>query len=199
MKYESIEPRMAQWPVSGFEPRAPRRPVEIAAHVRRPGGQIVDVALLDLSPEGCRVRTPEYLWPGETIQFSVPRRGAIEAAVRWCKGGEAGLAFAAEEQAPEAARQERASVRFPADSEVSLRRIGNINYRVSVRDISPDGCRIDLVERPAVGEKLHLKFQGFDVLECTVRWVEGYIAGLEFARPFHPTVFDILLHRLGAR
>ncbi|MGH6784917.1 MAG: PilZ domain-containing protein [Sphingomicrobium sp.] len=199
MKYEPIEPPAGPAPPAGRPQRDPRRLVEMSAHVRRPGGQVVDVAMLDLSPDGCRVRTPEYLWPGEAIQFSIPRRGVIEAAVRWCKDGEAGLAFAAEEQAPEAAKVERASVRFPAASEVTLRRLGHLNFRVSVRDISPAGCRIDLVERPAVGETLHLKFQGLDVLECTVRWVDGYVAGLAFARPFHPAVFDILLDRLDIR
>jgi hypothetical protein len=199
VKHEPIEPGLAHPAASGLEPRAPRRPVDLAAHVRRAWGQVVDVELLDLSYDGCRVRTPEYLWPGEAIQFSIPRRGAIEAAVRWCKDGEAGLAFAVEEQAPEAIKVERASFRFPADSEVSLRRIGKPKFRVSVRDISPDGCCIDLVDRPAVGETLHLKFEGFEVLECTVRWVDGFVAGLAFARQFHPAVFDILLHRLDSR
>lgn len=198
MMPEPNEAPAGQAPDVGLPKRDPRRLVEMPAHVRRAAGQVVDVAVLDLSYAGCRVRTPEYLWPGEQIQFSIPRRGAIEATVRWCKDGKAGLAFAADEVTPESVQVERAGIRVPANSEVTLRRLGNLNFRVTVRDISPDGCSIDLVERPAVGETLHIKFDGLDVLECKVRWIDGYIAGLKFARPFHPAVFDILLVRLGA-
>lgn len=198
MMPEPIETPAGLAPAAGLPKRDPRRPVEMVAHVLRDGGKVVDVAVLDLSYAGCQVKTPEYLWPGEQIQFSIPRRGAIEAVVRWCKDGTAGLAFAAEEVAPEAVQVERAGIRVPANSEVTLRRLGHPNFQVNLRDISPVGCRIDLVERPAVGESLHIKFDGLEVIECTVRWIDGYIAGLAFARPFHPAVFDILLVRLGA-
>lgn len=200
MKHEPITAPAADQRVSGALPsRTLRRGVELCAHVLRGSGEIVDVALLDLSYEGCCIRTPECLWQGEGIKLSVPRRGVISASVRWCADGQAGLAFDSATKPPTKARVERASVRFPATSDVTLRRIGHLSFRVGVRDISLDGCRIDLVERPAIGETMHIKFEGLEVLECKVRWVDGYIGGLEFVRPIHPAVFDLLLMRLKAK
>lgn len=200
MKHEPIEPSAPDIPEEGrLASRKPRRTIALNAHVLRPDDTIATVAVLDLSYEGCRLKTDEYLWPGEQVKLSVPRRGVIDAIVRWCDEGEAGLAFAdAQNTAAEEAKVTRKRVRFPADSEVSLRRLGHLKFRVNVRDISPDGCRIDLVERPAIGETLHIKFESLEVLECKVRWVDGYIAGLEFVRPIHPAVFDLLMLRLKA-
>ncbi|MEO7411285.1 MAG: PilZ domain-containing protein, partial [Sphingomicrobium sp.] len=185
---------------SGSPPRPPRRLIALAAHVLRGDDKVADASVLDMSYEGCRVRTEDYLWPGEQVKLSVPRRGVINATVQWSAEGQAGLIFDDSDKDPaEVAKVPRRALRFPADSQVSLRRLSNLKFHVKVRDISPDGCRIDLVERPAVGETLHLKFEGLDVLECTVRWVDGYIAGLEYARPIHPAVFDLLMLRLKIR
>jgi hypothetical protein len=41
-----------------------------------------------------------------------------------------------------------------------------------------------------------IKFEGFEVLDAQVCWVEGFVAGLRFEKPFHPAVFDLLLARL---
>lgn len=198
MKHEPIESSAPEPPEEGrLASRKPRRMIALNAHVLRADDKIASVAVLDLSYEGCRVHTEEYLWPGEQLKLSVPRRGVIDATVRWCDEGEAGLAFDDEQdKAAEEAKVTRKAVRFPADSEVSLRRLGHLKFRVNVRDFSPDGCRIDLVERPAVGETLHIKFEGLEVMECKVRWVDGYIAGLSFVRPIHPAVFDLLMLRL---
>ena len=198
MKHEPIDPK-AKTAGSALPGRTKRRGVELVAHVLRPTGHVVDAAVLDLSYEGCRIRTAEYLWPGEAIKLSVPRRGVIKAKVRWCEHGEAGLAFDPQTKKPTRARVERASTRVPAPFEVSLRRIGHIAFRVDVRDLSPTGCKIELVERPAIGETMHVKFEGLEVLEGKVRWVDGYVAGLSFIRPIHPAVFDLLLMRLKAR
>ena len=196
MKYEPIKPHAKTAPGTSLPTRTARRGVELGAHVLRGTGQIVDVALLDLSYAGCRIRTADYLWQGEAIKLSVPRRGVINAKVRWCAEGHAGLAFDPEPKRPTRARVERASTRVKIGCEVTLRRIGHVSFRVDVRDMSPDGCRIDLVERPAIGETMHLKFDNLEVLECKVRWIDGYVAGLNFVRPIHPAVFDLLLHRL---
>jgi hypothetical protein len=42
------------------------------------------------------------------------------------------------------------------------------------------------------------KLDGFDSIEATVRWVDGFYGGLEFVRPIYPSVFDLLLARLKA-
>jgi hypothetical protein len=155
----------------------------------------VDVSLLDLSYEGCGIETPIEFSAGETIKLSVLRRGGLDAHVRWYKDGRAGLVFAPEKVA-ERKHFPRQSERTALSADVSLRRVGQNSYRVRVSDLSPDGCKVDLVERPRLEERLLIKLDGLEVLEAQVCWVEGYMAGLRFEKTIHPAVFDLLLQRL---
>ena len=175
--------------------RRERRPVRLHALVMRSDRSTIDVSVLDLSYEGCGIETPIELAPGEAIKLSVLRRGGIDASVRWYKNGRAGLVFAPEKIA-ERKYWPRQSKRIALSADVSLRRLGQNSYRVRVNDLSPDGCKVDLVERPRIEERLLIKLDGLEVLEARVCWVEGYMAGLRFERTIHPAVFDLLLQRL---
>ena len=90
----------------------------------------------------------------------------------------------------------RRAARVTLDAEVTLRRPGRTTYRVKVKDASPHGCRVEFVERPAPSERAWIKFEGLEPLEATVCWVKGFAAGVQFARPMHPAVFDELMARL---
>jgi hypothetical protein len=79
---------------------------------------------------------------------------------------------------------------------VSLRRIGQINYRVRLFDCSPDGCKTELVERPRIGEHVLVKMPHLESLDAEVCWVDGFTAGLRFEKPLHPAVFDLMVQRL---
>lgn len=175
--------------------RRERRQVSLRAYVVRGDGSSSEVLVLDLSYEGCGVETPLVLKAGEQVKLSVLRRGAIDATVRWCRNGKAGLVFAAEE--PSAKKHwPRRNQRIALSADVSLRRLGQNNYRVTVTDMSPDGCKVALVERPRAEEHVLIKFDGLEVLEAEVCWVDGFTAGLRFERPIHPAVFDLLIERL---
>jgi hypothetical protein len=110
--------------------------------------------------------------------------------------GRAGLKFDDNEPLPKP-KVDRKADRRAAGIEAQLRRLGHLNYSVKLRDISPDGCQIDLVERPAIGEVMQVKLPGLGTMEARVRWVDNYVAGLNFERPMHPAVFDLLLQRVG--
>ena len=75
--------------------------------------------------------------------------------------------------------------------------MGKSSFRVPVTDASAEGCKVDLVERPSGDEQVLVKFDGLEPLKARVCWVEGYTAGLKYARPMHPAVFDLLVERLG--
>ncbi|HVU30669.1 MAG TPA: PilZ domain-containing protein [Sphingomicrobium sp.] len=184
----------------GSEPveRSERRQVKMRALAIREDGSTADIYLLDLSYEGCGIETAVELKAGEAIKLSVLSRGAIDANVRWCRNGRAGLVFAPV-KTEEKKHSPRRSSRTEIVADVSLRRIGQNNYSVRVNDLSPDGCRVELVERPRVGEHMLIKFDGLEVLDGEVCWIEGYVAGLRFERPIHPAVFDLLVRRLKQR
>jgi len=81
-------------------------------------------------------------------------------------------------------------------AEVTLRRPGQTSYRVRIMDVSPHGCKAEFVERPKLDELVWLKFEGLDALEAIVCWVGGFEVGLEFQKPIHPAVFEMLVSRL---
>lgn len=89
----------------------------------------------------------------------------------------------------------RQSSRVETCAEVALRRPGQGKYRVRIFDLSPEGARIEFVERPRVGELSWVKFDGLAAIEAKVRWVEGHVAGIRFESPLHSAVFDQLLAR----
>jgi hypothetical protein len=89
--------------------------------------------------------------------------------------------------------------RVPLQVEVQLRRSGQRHYRVSVQDVSIEGCRLEFIERPRLDETVWVKFDQLDSIEANVCWVTGHDAGVEFVRPIHPAVFDALVRRLKRR
>ncbi|HEX6740439.1 MAG TPA: PilZ domain-containing protein [Sphingomicrobium sp.] len=90
----------------------------------------------------------------------------------------------------------RRTERLAVNAEVALRRSGQLNYRVRVFDASPLGCRLEFVERPQLEERVWVKFDRLDPIEGIVCWVDGFHAGIEYARPMHRAVFESLLPRL---
>lgn len=90
----------------------------------------------------------------------------------------------------------RRSERHLLNAEVSLRRPGQLSYRVTVFDASLHGCRVEFVERPALAEQLWVKFDGLQPLEAEVCWIQGFSAGVSFVQPIHPAVFDRLIASL---
>jgi len=173
--------------------RRARRPVSLDGQVIRAGGIAVDIVLLDLNYDGCGIQTPVVLQPGERVQLSVIGRGLIDAVVCWVKDDRAGLLFAAE---PVSKEVPRGADRSAVTNEVTMRRLGHNNYKVRIFDMSPSGCKVEVVERPKAAEKVSIKFEGLESIGAEVCWVEEFIVGLRFERPLHPAVFDLLLARL---
>ena len=170
--------------------REQRRPVALPAKVLLPGGIGVDVTILDMNYGGCKLETPLTLIVGSKVKLAVPKLGELDAEVRWCAARRLGLMFLHPEAAGcEAAAEERGAA---PSTTVLLRRTGKIHYQTHVYDLTPTSCTVDFVERPSVGEQLWAKFEGLDSLEAKVSWVEGFRGGLEFSRPIHPAVFDVL-------
>ena len=127
--------------------------------------------------------------------MSVMQRGVIDAQVRWCRNGKAGLVFTSDHFTAKEKRP-RVSDRFTITADVCLRRRGMASYGVRVVNLSPEGCKVELVERPRGGERMTIKFDGLEAMDSEVCWVEGFQAGLRFERKIHPAVFDLLLTRL---
>ena len=90
----------------------------------------------------------------------------------------------------------RKAPRVELDAEVLVRRTSGNNYRVRVFDLSPHGCKVEFIERPTLDERIFIKIEGLDGIEGVVRWTEGFVVGVDFARPMHAAVFDHVVKRL---
>ena len=176
--------------------RGERRSVNMNGHLVRAGATHI-ITLTDLNYGGCGIRTPVELEVGEEVKIAVLGRGSIAAEVRWYRNGKAGLVF---EPIPEESKKriERHAARLEVPGEVAVRAPGHDSYQVRILDLSTDGCRMELVEQPKVGDLMMVKFEGIEVMDADVCWVEGHTAGLKFDRPIHPAVLDLLVKRLGS-
>ena len=95
-------------------------------------------------------------------------------------------------------RSNRRAERVALRAHVDFRRAGDHRYRVNVLDFSPEGCRIELPERVLPGELIWISLAGLESLPARVRWVKDWIAGVEFERPLHPSVFTHVSQRMRA-
>lgn len=176
--------------------RDPRSIVSMKAQLARANGDVLDIRVIDLSSNGCKILTPTFLWVGDKVGLSVPGYASLNGVVRWSREGHAGVEFE-ESEASQRTEIPRATERIPVGSVITLRRLGGPNFGVTLYDLSLAGCRVEVIERPRVGETLHLRLAGLATIEAKVRWVDGFVAGLTFATPFHPAIFEMLVDRLG--
>jgi hypothetical protein len=91
----------------------------------------------------------------------------------------------------------RKAQRVGLSAEVALRRTGHGSYRVEIVDVSLYGCKAEFVERPKLGEMVWVKFENLESLGATVCWIRGVEMGLEFEKPIHPAVFEMLVSKLS--
>lgn len=181
--------------MEAFPPRPDRRSVELSGYALLADGSTFEVTLANLSYEGCKVQTGTALAPGDRLKLSVLDRGLIQAEVRWFEDGFAGLVFSTYDE-PTRQHWPRRSERIAVSADVALRKPGQPNYRVRVFDASPQGCKLEYIERPQEGDRLWVKFEGLETLEAEVCWIEDFVMGINFAKSLHPAVFDLLVSRM---
>lgn len=196
MKHERLDSREGEQAQS-TRGREHRRDVTLPANIICENGEITSADVLDLSYDGCCVETPIELREGSTVKLSVVALGVNDAQVRWYADGKAGLSFSIQAKWEREIKPRNAQ-RIELSADLSLRRVGRQQYRVRVFDISPEGCKVEFIERPRLDELVWVKFEGLEAIEAAVCWVDGFYGGLKFLRPIYPSVFDLLLARLLA-
>ena len=74
--------------------RAPRVDTKFSTKLTDSDGNTIDVTVIDISREGCRLQTSDGLLRiGENVQIEVPKHGNFAAQIRWALGNEAGAVF----------------------------------------------------------------------------------------------------------
>lgn len=178
--------------------RAARRQVSLKGVGSLADGTCFGFSVVDLSYDGCSIEPEVALFPGVKFQMSVLGcRGAVNAVVRWHRDGRAGIEFCADESA-DRKHTPRAHERHQIAGTVMLRRMGRKEYHARLFNMTPNGCRVEFIERPRPGELLWVTVEGLDSVEAGVRWIDGFYGGVEFTRPHHPAIFDSLVGRMSA-
>jgi hypothetical protein len=109
--------------------------------------------------------------------------------------GRVSAIVARQESAPRPDGCRRRSCRHSIEHEVAVKKLGGFGFQLPTRDVSPDGCRVELVEMVDAGERVIVRLPALEPLGAEVAWVNGANAGLHFQRPLHPAVFDQLMDR----
>jgi len=92
----------------------------------------------------------------------------------------------------------RRAERVPLRADVDFRRTGDHRWRVNILDFSPEGCRVELPDRVVPDEVIWISLPGLETLQAKVCWVKDWVAGVEFAKPLHTAVFEMMYERMRA-
>lgn len=190
--------RFQPLPADDRRSRASRHPSDLKGYLIAEDGSISNMLLTDLSYDGCGVRCDAFLGTGEQVRLSVLGRGVISAEVRWCSDGHAGLHFGQAEM-PLKRTTKRVIERTLVEAEIQVRSQGSPTYQVKVYDATPEGCKIDDLDRLRVDEPIYIRFPGLEPVEARLCWRREFNAGLRFVHAIHPAVFELLLTRLRLR
>jgi len=91
--------------------------------------------------------------------------------------------------------ERRAAPRTPVDLHAGFRKQGFDSARADVSNLSVTGCKIDSAMNLGPKARVWIKFPGFQPMQATVIWVNGFEAGCEFSAPFYKPVLENFLSR----
>ncbi|MCX7676220.1 MAG: PilZ domain-containing protein [Alteraurantiacibacter sp.] len=75
-------------------------------------------------------------------------------------------------------------------------RIAGHNWHMAhLRDLTPEGFRVSLIDMPAVGTELRIRIPGLTILLAEVCWARGFEVGCRFVSPLSPYVFEHLIRQ----
>jgi hypothetical protein len=90
----------------------------------------------------------------------------------------------------------RRAERIQLRADIDFRRAGENRWRVNILDFSPEGCRVELPVRVNLKDTIWISLPGLEALQGQICWVKDWVAGVEFNRPLHPAVFDMVQDRM---
>ena len=90
----------------------------------------------------------------------------------------------------------RTTPRLTVAGEIHMRKSGYSKMAVELIDISPTGCRMELVEKVAAGETIWVTLPGLQTIEARVAWCRDWIAGVSFGGTVHPAIIERIAAQL---
>ena len=90
----------------------------------------------------------------------------------------------------------RKAERVSLQADIDFRRTGEHRWRVNIHDISPQGCRVEVPVRVKPDDTIWISLPGLETIQARVCWVKDWAAGVEFERPLHQAVFEMVEQRM---
>jgi hypothetical protein len=88
--------------------------------------------------------------------------------------------------------------RSPAEIAAAFRERGRTRLPVQLIDLSPKGCKVKLTGDVVVGSHAWILLPTLESWYARVAWSEAGEAGLDFERPLHAAVTNMIIARAGA-
>ncbi len=95
------------------------------------------------------------------------------------------------------ATERRRCERVTLEASVDFRRPRESHYAVTMHDLTPHGGRLACPERLDKGELVWVQLPSRESLPAWVRWTQKAQSGVEFDRPMHRAVFEMMAGRLA--
>jgi len=93
--------------------------------------------------------------------------------------------------------ERRRGARVRLEAEVAFRRPRETHYAISMHDLSQHGCSVACPERLDAGELVWVQLPSLESLPAWIRWTEKAFSGVEFDRPMHRAVYEMMAERLA--
>lgn len=93
--------------------------------------------------------------------------------------------------------EKRRAPRVRLEADVAFRRPREAHYAITMQDLSQHGCRVACPERLDAGELVWVQLPTLESLPAWVRWTQKAESGVEFDRPMHVAVYDMMAERLA--
>lgn len=93
--------------------------------------------------------------------------------------------------------EKRRCSRASIAANVGFRRPRETHYSITMHDLTPQGCRVACPERLDKGDLVWVQLPSLESLPAWVRWTQKAQSGVEFDRPMHRAVFEMMAERLA--
>lgn len=93
--------------------------------------------------------------------------------------------------------EKRRCSRASIEANVGFRRPREMHYSITMHDLTPQGCRVACPERLDKGDLVWVQLPSLESLPAWVRWTQKAQSGVEFDRPMHRAVFEMMAERLA--
>ncbi len=206
---------------AGERRRMPRIELRCAGRLESPAGSEA-IATRDISQGGARIETKLPLESEQNARLTLDGFLPIQAVVRWCDGGMAGLAFTPElgwqelmpwlkerrdrawrrssspTSAPVPPQQTDGTLSLPSEGSVHLNlparvREGTHRWKIDVASITTRQVEFESFAALRLGTLLWIVLPGLEGWPARIIAMDGYRYTCEFTQPLHPAVLERVL------